>query len=135
MTFCVKGMVLYTILTIYIFITLLYFQPYSLLSESRLVRMRHLIYLIDSNHPKKWQINPLQLCLLNFDIYIPPLHSLIEGKQNMMGIHNVAAIFFIPLIPYCWDTKYGNHILYPLKDQRGDTEYGRHTKYGVTPVI
>ena len=44
----------------------------------------------------------------------------------MMGIQNVAAIFCIPLIPYCWDTKYGSHILYPLKDQRGDTEYGRH---------
>ena len=52
----------------------------------------------------------------------------------MMGIQNVAAIFCIPLIPYCWDTKYGSHILYPLKDQRGDTEYGRHTEYGVTPV-
>ena len=37
----------------------------------------------------------------------------------MMGIQNVAAIFCVPLIPYCWDTKYGNHILYPLKDQRG----------------
>ena len=51
----------------------------------------------------------------------------------MMGKQNVAAIFCIPLIPYCWDTKYGSHILYPLKDQRGDTEYGRHTEYGVTP--
>ena len=49
----------------------------------------------------------------------------------MMGIQNVAAIFCIPLIPYCWDTKYGSHILYPLKDQRRDTEYGRHTEYGV----
>ena len=57
-----------------------------------------------------------------------------EGIQNMMGIQNVAAIFCVPLIPYCWDTKYGNHILYPLKDQRGDTEYGRHTEYGFTPV-
>ena len=52
----------------------------------------------------------------------------------MMGIQNVAAIFCITLIPFCWDTKYGSHILYPLKDQRRDTEYGRHTKYGVTPV-
>ena len=59
-----------------------------------------------------------------------PLHLLAEG------IHNVAAIFYIPLIPpRCWDTKYGRHILYPLKDQRGDTEYGRHTEHGVTPVI
>ena len=53
----------------------------------------------------------------------------------MMGIQNVAGIFCIPLIPYCWDTKYGSHILYSLKDQMGDTEYGRHTEYGVTPVL
>ena len=53
----------------------------------------------------------------------------------MMGIQNVAVIFCVPLIPYCWDTKYGSHILYPLKDQRGDTEYGRHTEYGVTPGL
>ena len=52
----------------------------------------------------------------------------------MMGIQNVAAMFCIPLIPFCWDTKYGSHILYPLKDQRGDTKYGRHTEYGVTLV-
>ena len=53
----------------------------------------------------------------------------------MMGIQNVAVIFCVPLIPFCWDTKYGSHILYILKDQRGDTEYGRHTEYGVTPVF
>ena len=41
--------------------------------------------------------------------------------------------FISPESPHCWDTKYGSHILYPLKDQRGDTEYGRHTENGVTP--
>ena len=56
------------------------------------------------------------------------------GYSSGKDCGSVAAIFCIPLIPYCWDTKYGSHILYPLKDQRGDTEYGRHTEYGVTPV-
>ena len=61
--------------------------------------MRHLIFLTDNNHPKQWQLNPLHLCLLNFAVYIPPLHLLIEGIQNRMGIQNIAAIFCIPLIP------------------------------------
>ena len=67
--------------------------------------------------------------------------SLTEGIQNMMGIQNVAAIFCISLIPYCWGTKYGSHILYPLKDQRGDTEYdgdtkcGCHILYPINPLL
>ena len=40
----------------------------------------------------------------------------------MIWIQNVAAIFCIPLIRYCWDTNYFSHILYSLKDQRGDTD-------------
>ena len=84
-----------------------------------------------SVYPSIWQLNPLQLCLV---FTTPPsITPPTEGIQNMMGIQNAAAIFCVPLTPYCWDTKYGNHILYPLKDQRGDTEYGRHTEYGVTP--
>ena len=41
----------------------------------------------------------------------------------MIQIHNLLAIFCIRLIPFYWDTMYGSHCLYPLKDQRGDAEY------------
>ena len=107
---------------LYIFITLPYFQPYSLLSKSnqKLFRKGQLTCLTETNHPKQWQLNPLQLCLVFITPPPPPsITPPTEGIQNMMGIQNVAAIFCVPLIPYCWDTKYGNHILYPLKDQRG----------------
>ena len=101
------------------YIYLPYFQSYSLLSESnqKLIRKEQLTCLTETNDPKQWQLNHLQLCL----VFITPhlLHFLTEGIQNMMGIQNVAAIFCVPLIPYSWDTKYGSHILYPLKDQRG----------------
>ena len=74
------------------------------------------------------------LILFSFVCYLypHPLHLLDVGIQNMMGIHNVAAIFCIPLIPSLLGYKYVSPNLYPLKDQRRDTEYGRYTEYGVT---
>ena len=63
--------------------------------------------------------------------YLTLLKAPFRGIQFLVGMQYLTIKKCIPLIPLLLGVQ---HMMHPLKDQRGDAEFDADAKYDVTPV-